>query len=192
MSISETRVTEILKAAHGAVVAAGLPQEFQGLAFEKAIELLAGTTAVSPSGTGTGLIDPIGGGDDKTLAKIAGKLGVSVDAVGEVFHVDGEALALGLATSKLSTVKATAVKEIALLVAAGRQGGGWDAEWTETGAIRPIVEAYGKLDGNFAATITGMADDFSFSGNAAGRKVKLKRKGFENATALVKRLAGED
>jgi hypothetical protein len=195
MPFSQEKVTDILRAAHEAVTAAGLPEELQRAGFEKAIDLLAGggssASPEAPDGA-AGPVDPPEGGDIRTLARIASKLGLSVETVGEVFHIEGEALALGLATSMFPAAKATAAQEITLLVAAGRQAGGWDAEWTATSEVRPIVDAYGKLDsGNYAGSITSMADDFSFSGSGVSRRLKVKRKGFENATALVKRLAGE-
>jgi 3-methyladenine DNA glycosylase AlkD len=41
-------------------------------------------------------------------------------------------------------------------------------------------------------TITEMDDVFSFSGLRASRKIKVRKKGMEDAAALVKKLAGED
>lgn len=70
------------------------------------------------------------------------------DAVSEVFHIENGELELSIGTAKLPAAKTAGAKRIALLVAAGRQAGGWDPEWTDVGEIRTIAERYGKYDGN--------------------------------------------
>lgn len=200
---ADNTVTEILRTAHESATAAGVPDELRAIAFEKAIELLAVqgglSSAAPPAPPPTGTGSESGGGAnggaaaaDKTLDKIAKKLQVTKAAVEEVFHIDGESLALSIGTSKLPAQKSAGTKMIALLLAAGRQAGGWDAEWTAASDIRTVCEAFGRLDGpNFAGTIKEMDDEFSFSGAKQSRKVKVKRKGFEDAAAHVKKLGGE-
>lgn len=194
-------VTEILRTAHESVTAAGVPDELRAIAFEKAIELLAvqgGLSSAAPpaspptdTGSGSGASSGAAAAD-KTLDKIAKKLQVTKAAVEEVFHIDGESLALSIGTSKLPAQKSAGTKTIALLLAAGRQAGGWDAEWTAASDIRAVCDGFGRLDGpNFAGTIKEMDDEFSFSGAKRSRKVKVKRKGFEDAAARVKEFGGE-
>lgn len=194
-------ITEILRTAHESVVAAEIPEKLQAVGLEKAVELLAVRQGLTPAAAPAtareataGKTKPPtpGSGEDRSLEKLAGALGVGVETVGEVFHIDGESLSLGIGTGQLPSASSPAVKEIALLIAGGRQLGGWDAEWTAASEIRPVAETYGKFDGNFAASLTDMEDEFSFNGSGSGRKVKLKRKGRENLTDLVKRLAGEE
>lgn len=195
---SDDTIKQILRTAHDSVVAAEIPEKLQAVALEKSIDLLAAQAGLAPVAAGApetpAKPKPLapGTGEDRSLEKIAGALGVGVETVGEVFHIDGEALSLGIATGQLPKAMAAAVKEIALLVAGGRQLGGWDAEWTAAAEIRPVADTYGKMDGNFAASLGSMQDEFSFSGDGASRKVKLKRKGRENLAVLVKRLAGEE
>jgi hypothetical protein len=198
---ADDTITKLLRTAYESVVAADVPEALQGRALEKSIELLAAREGLSHAGQpapGQGLKAASGNhapspteAQEKSLAKIAAVIGVDAETVDEVFHLEGDVLSLSVGTSKLAAANMVAVKEIALLIAGGRQIGGWDAEWTETALIRPVAEAYGKLDGNFARGLKEMDDQFSFSGSGAGRKLKLKRKGREDFAALVKRLAGE-
>lgn len=196
---ADDTITGILRTAHESVVAAAISEPLQAVALEKAIDLLAAREGLAPgppTPTTPGARVPVppvpGDTQDKSLDRIAAALGLGADTVGEVYHLDGDALSLSIGTAKLADANKGAAKEIALLIAGGRQLGGWDAEWTETSSIRPVAETYGKLDGNFATALTEMDDDFSFSGSGKSRKVKLKRKRRENLTALVKRLAGEE
>ncbi len=200
----DNTVTAILRTAYESVTAAGVPEELRAMAFEKAIELLAvqgGLSSAAPPAppapppTDTGSGSGASGGAaaaDKPLDKIAKKLQVTKTAVEKVFHIDGESLELSIGTSKLPARKLPGTKMIALLLAAGRQAGGWDAEWTAVSDIRAVCEAFGQLDGsNFAGTIREMDNVFNFSGARRSRKVKVNRKGFEDAGALVRELGGE-
>ncbi len=200
---ADNTVTEILRTAHESVTAAGVPDDLRAMAFEKALELLgvqgALSSAAPPTPPPTGTVSGSGasGGAaaaDKTFDKIAEKLKVTKTAVEKVFHIEGESLELSIGTSKLPKPKVPGTKMIALLLAAGRQAGGWDAEWTAVSDIRAVCEAFGRLDGsNFAGTIREMDNVFNFSGARRSRKVKVKvnREGFEDAGALVRELGGE-
>lgn len=65
-------------------------------------------------------------------------------------------------------------------------------DWTESKTIREAVEGYGKYNSpNFAAAISELEDDFSFSGKGLSRRVKVRRDGFKNAGTLVKQLLGK-
>lgn len=194
MAADET-ITEILRTAHESVNAAGIPEVLQSSALERAIDLVAmqhGLASVPttpaagpPSKQSSGTPPPAGATSEKSIARIAAQLDLSVETVEEVYHLDGD-------TGKLPSMNKAAVKEIALLIAGGRQAGGWDREWTTASEIRPVADTYGKFDGNFATALTEMEDELSFSGSGSGRKVKLKRKGKDDLVALVKRLAGEE
>jgi hypothetical protein len=198
MPLEQAEVEKLLAAARAAVDAAKIPDDLRSIAFTKALDLMAGAglaiaaPATPAPATPAAATLPPTGGPEKSLAKVAEKLVLPLEAVSEVFHIDGERLLLSVGTSKLESSSQAGAKQVTLLIAAGRQAGGWDDEWTATPAIRPVVESYGKFDGNYAKAIKAMDDDFSFSGSGAGRKLKVKRKGFENAAALIKKLAGED
>jgi hypothetical protein len=198
MSIDHKTAEEILRAAHEAVKGAKLPGSLEVPAFEKAVDLLAAQVglAVAPAAPPPDTGAPPGSedqGGEKSLAQVASTLKLKPDLVGEVFHIDKGELKLTPAASKFESAKSAATKEIALLVAAGRQAGGWDEDWTTTANIRQVCDDYGKYDtANFSTTILDMGDVFSFSGTGQSRKVKVNRKGKEQAAKLVKKLAGEE
>lgn len=124
---------------------------------------------------------------------MAAKLDLPADTLGEVFHVEGEELTIVLARSKFEETRTGATRQLALLIAAGRQAGGWDEQWTATSVIREVVDDFGRLDSaNFASTIREMQEVFSFSGNRQSLRVKVRRHGYDEATTLVRSLAGGD
>jgi hypothetical protein len=187
------RVVEVLKQARKAVDDSGVPADLRPAAFREAVHLLSsestpgGSTkapAVHSGGTGGGGIGGIVG-----LAALANKLGVSGEAIEEAYHNDSGDIKLIVGSAKLQGDKRAATKQIAVLIAAGRQGAGTDAGWTDSKVIREACGDLGKLDSpNFAATLNSMGDVFSFQGKGQNRKVKVSRAGFEKATALVNEL----
>ncbi len=192
MAIDQSKVSEILVAAREAVDAAGLPEELRAVAFEKAVVLLAGGP-VPPSGSAalSGETGAPHSGEAKTVETVAAKLGLPAETVGEVFHVENGELTIVLARSMFEETRAGATKQLALLIAAGRQAGGWDDQWTATPVIRSVVDEFGRLDPpNFASAIREMEDVFSFTGNRQNLRVKVRTHGFDEAAALVRALTG--
>jgi hypothetical protein len=201
-------VKQVLKRAIDAVNDAGIPDELKPVALEKAIDLYAGAGTNlggggggSGGGGGTSGGDGGGGGggggasavsDDLTaIQKIAAKLKVDPETVGEVFDHDGDGLRIVLGASKFDAARRAGTKQIALLFAAGRQGMGAQ-EWTPVKDVREVVRDYNRFDSaNFATTISQMDDVFLFKGNNAhSREVKVNRQGYEEAAALIKELTG--
>ncbi len=69
--------------------------DLRATAFQKAVEMLSGQVAAIPGGRGpallrTGKPQPIVGGDESLIAKIARKLAISADAIAEIYS-DGAA-----------------------------------------------------------------------------------------------------
>lgn len=198
---ADDTITSILRKAHESVDAAGLPESLKVAAFEKAVDLLAGTAvpaatpsqaSEAPEVAGAPKPPPSDGGT-KSLERVAAKLRLPLETVSEVFHIDGEKIALSIASSKLPSAKLTASKEIALLIAAARLAGGWDAEWTAAEEVRSVADDFGKFDQkNLAKALTDQGDYFGFQGKGEARKIKVNRKGLEEAAVLVRKLAGED
>jgi hypothetical protein len=187
------RVVKLLKEALKAVDSSGVPAELRPGAFREAIRLLSSdlvpsgqqrSPSVQPKRT-----EPDSDGTHEHLAALANRLGLSGDVVSEVYHFDAGDLKLIVAPSKLESDKASATKQIALLISAGRQGSGIDSAWTPSKVIRDACDEFGRLDSaNFAAVLGSMGDTFGFDGKGRGRKVKVNRSGFEQAGTLVKRL----
>ena len=87
---------------------------------------------------------------------------------------------------------ATATKEIALLVAGGRQAAGLEA-WTSWDEIRRWCGEFKKLDsGNFAKTMREMDDVFNTRKESERKlQVRLAKHGWERVADEIRRLGGE-
>ncbi len=189
-------VKDILKSAIKAVAEAEVPDDLREVAFAKAIDLLAGPDSGSITAAGT----RASAGPAPTTAEIAGspmdqiaaRLGMSSEAVREVFSEDDGLIDIAVSPRKLDSAKKEASKQIALLLASGRQAAGVE-DWTGFDVIRGKCEEFRKLDSsNFAKAVTEMDDEFSFQGSGKNRSVKVSRQGWLKAADLVKQLTGED
>lgn len=191
----------VLVAALKDVEEADVPDDLREIAFAKAFELRAGTVrsvpATSAGGTpGEAAAVPAthgrldGHGD--SLARVAQRLGISPETVAEVFDVHEGEIELIIPAGKLASRVATATKQIALLVAGGRQAAGIE-DWTSLDKIRDVCVYFRRIDsGNFAKTVREMDEVFNFR-NPSPRKiqVRLARPGWELVADEVRRLGGE-
>ncbi len=191
----ERSIADILRAAVAAVDEAGVPDDLRPAAFSKAADLLAG---VSPSpATATQRQTQAGGQqpathDGANLAeRVARKLGVSEDAIANVCEIDGDEVRLHFSHRHLPSTTKPAMRQIGLVTAALRQGTGLD-DYTPQRRLRDACEQYGVLDAaNFAAAITSLRGNLSFRGTGQGREVRVTPNGYNAASELVERLAGD-
>lgn len=192
---------EVLTEALKDVEEADVPEDLREIAFAKAFDLRAGTVRAVPS-TGAGGVAGEGGAVPTTrgqldaggdpLARIAQRLGINAETVAEVFDVHEGEVELIIPAGKLPTRVATATKEIALLVAGGRQAAGIE-DWTSLDKIRDVCAYFRRLDsGNFAKTVREMDDVFNFRVPSPRKiQVRLARTGWELVPNEVRRLGGE-
>jgi hypothetical protein len=180
-----SNIREVLVSALKDVDEAKIPEDLRELAFSKAVDLHSGTKATptlpasSPGG------EPAV--DGPALERIASKVSVSADALADVYHESSGEVELIVGVGKLSSKSASATKEIALLLAAGRQGAG--EEWTDLAMVRAVCEQYKKLDTkNFAAAMKEMEDVFTFTGGPRTRKVKMTRPAWDRAKSLIEKV----
>jgi hypothetical protein len=111
--------------------------------------------------------------------------------VDRVFEESGETIDLVIAPSKLAKPKKEATQQIALLIAAGRQGAGME-ERTTLDVIRTKCEEFKRLDPpNFSKAMNVLNDEFTFSGSGKTRSVKVSRPGWTKAAELVTQLTKE-
>jgi hypothetical protein len=191
-------VKAILAEAAKAVDDAKIPDSLRQSAFEKAVDLLAASKGAGEVGERT----PSGGGaaptpvtiiDDGTLlSKVATKLKVSPETVGEVLHEKDGRFDVIVPPAKLAAGKAPGMKQLALVVAAARQGAELD-DFTDMEHIRHFAVEFNKYDSaNFATDLKDLEDELRF--RKEGRKifVKLTRVGWERAAALIRQLGGEE
>ncbi|SRR6266508_605079 len=190
------KIEEILREAAAAVAAADVPEDLRSVAFGKAVDLIAGFPTASDTGANVERRprrqQRQAGSTGNPLEMISGKFEAEIDVIDEAFEVEDGVPQLTIPRSKLANAKKAATKQIALLVAAARQAAEVE-DWSESTMIRETVERYGKYNGpNFAAAVSELEDDFSFSGKGQSRRVKVRREGFKNAGTLVKQLLGKN
>jgi hypothetical protein len=183
------RVKDILKQAADLVAAADVPDDLRAAAFAKAVDLLAGrsvgATIVEPPADPDLNIDP-----DDLIQRIATKLNLDRELVDETFEVEDGQIRLTVARTKLNAAKTRGTKQIAVLLAAARQAAGLE-EKTKFDIIREVADDYGKYDSpNFAATLNELGDYFSISGPRGDRELKVRRAGYDEAAATIRRLQG--
>lgn len=198
--MNTNRAAAILKAAAEAVKESGVPANLRAPAFEKAVDLLSPGEAERADITDDKQTEDKRkrkhdeGAVDSTdlVPRIAAKLKVDQQLVEDVYAVDDGELKVVVAASKLEKTKAGATKQLALLVAAGRQGAGLET-WTQSDELREVAKDFGKFDvTNFGKQLRELDDPFNFTGSGTNIKVKVNRGGWEAATALVTKLAGGD
>jgi hypothetical protein len=187
------QVSDVLVNALQDVEKAKIPEDLREVAFKEAIRLREEGAPQSASNRAK-LAQPhstakVSGGDG-ALTKIATRFGVESGQVAEVFvERDGE-VRLAVGTRALSTGKAPATKEIALLIAGARQACEVE-EWTSVNVIRDWCKEYGRYDSaNFGSAIASMEDLFQFSGKGQKREVKLRQPAWEDAGDIIRRMVG--
>jgi hypothetical protein len=187
--------TNVLVEALRAIEEAGIPADLREIAFGKAIDLVA-RSAEPELLTGPEVTlkrEPPVGDDHGPMQRIAKKLKLDAGIVSHVYYVDpdGKNLEIVISASRLPAKFGPAIRELALLVAAGRQAAGIDTEWTSADEIRAVCEHFKRYDAaNFATHIQKMDDVFSIKGTPRKREVRMTMPAWEQATALVTRLAG--
>jgi hypothetical protein len=186
--VNTDEVTKILREAFDAVKAAELPTEVLGVAMGKAVDLIGGVPRPSQEEAKKEGGLKVDTGD--LLGKVAAKLGVARELVDDTYEVVDGDLVLSIPRPKLDAAKTKGTKQVALLVAAGRQAAGLE-EWTETKTIRAVADDYGKFDSpNFASSVAELGDSLKFVGTGAARKVKVRLVGFEEAGKLITKVLG--
>jgi AraC-like DNA-binding protein len=184
-------VDEAIKTAHHAVVEAGLPSEFQGAAFSQVLRhLLAATASPSsehPDRPARGaLVD-----EPSRLSRLAARVGVSESALADLFEVTDDSVTLHVSSARIPSAKSQATKDVALLVAAARQGSGADDGWTAAEHVREGLQNYKKYDtNNFSTYLKGVAEAFNFRGRGPSMELRLTQPGWEMAVNLITSLAG--
>jgi hypothetical protein len=191
MTTDRTTVEKILSEAREAVDGAKIPEDLRSLAFGKAINLLAGDIAPAARKTKTQDSDQgVGNGDDR-VAKIAKRMNVDENKLAYIYDLDSDDVSLVAQRSKLSSSKAEATREVALLYSAARQAGGYDQTHTPIALIKTRVEDMGVVDVNNFASHVKKTDGLSQRGQTPStREYKVTQHGFEEAAKIINRVAG--
>jgi hypothetical protein len=185
-------VKSILSGAVKAVTDAKVPDDLKSVAFEKAVDLLAGRIATgsvaapeTPIPVGTPA--PIAGSQ---LDRLVARLGLPHEVVEGVFAEGRDGLHVNVRPERLSRSKSAGARELAMLVAAMHQAE--SDEPTSVEEIRRVVEDYNRYDQpNFASSLAALKGPFLMSGSSRARTFKLTRPGWSEASKLVERLASQ-
>jgi hypothetical protein len=191
---------EVLVATLEDVSQADTPDALLQIAFSKTFDMHAGLSgpavqtvvaAGGPSAATRGALTTAEFVSGDLLAAIAAKAGTDRDTVAEVFDERNGELELIIGAGKLAASVSAGTKDIALLVAGGRQAAGIE-EWTSLDVVREVCAEFKKLDsGNFAKTIKAMTNEFNVRKESERKTVvRVSRPGWDAFSALVVRLAG--
>lgn len=193
-----TSPREVLIATLEDVAETDTPDDLRAIAFSKVFDLRSGSAAGTPSRSGavgsSGTATAASTAQSLTgdlLAAIAARVGTDRETVAEVFDQRNDDLELIIGAGKLPAQVAAGTKEIALLVAGGRQAAGVE-EWTALDVVRDVCADFKKLDsGNFSKTIRSMTDEFNVRKESERKTVvRVSRPGWDAFASLIKRLAG--
>lgn len=194
----------VLKRTVAALEEVQLDDEFRLLAFEKVFDLVTGEITLTGSAAGAAQPPspsfvpsptvPQGRQDDDgdILSKISARLKLDRAIVDEVYGVKDGELVLHMSPSKLDDTRSGGTKEIALVLAAGRQAAGIE-EWTSYAEIRQWCDHMNRLDAsNFAGTMAEMDSLLRTTGSPRKREVQLRATGWEEASKTVRKLVHGD
>jgi hypothetical protein len=179
-----------LKAGVQVIEEAQVPRDLQPIAFRHALETLGNGS--SPSETLTRADDKGGRTSVSLLGAIAGRLKLDLDIVTHIFEEEGEQIHLIVTKGKLPNAgsKAASMRDVALLLAAGRQAAGIE-DYTAASVIRRECEELNILDAsNFAVELGRLG--MRARGGPKSREVHASRHQLELAAELMLEIAGGD
>lgn len=184
----------MLKTALQAVEDANIPADLRAIAFTKAIDVLSGSDDTTTRSSRTGENGGGGGGggpvtESDRLKKLADALSVPHERI-EMLYVehDGD-LQVAADPAQLGNSTNKRAGSIGLLIAAGRQLGGWDEGPTSDAAIRSEIDRLGLYDStNYSKHMKELGAWFNVNGTSRSATYKLKFSGREYLKALAKEI----
>jgi hypothetical protein len=191
-------LSQAFKEVLAAIEEAQVPPELREVAFVRGLDHLLGGArpaqrGAAPPRPDSDAASPPGGDVSKPLVRIARRLHIDPAVASRVFDVDEEGVHVVVQRSKLSTSNKAAAQELTQLVAAARQAGGLDPEWTAVDEVRRVADKKGVVDTNFSKHVTALdGKGMRIRGPRGGREIKMNETGLEAAGQVAVRLAGEE
>lgn len=189
-------VSQILRHAHEAVVASGVPEPFQQIAFREAMRILAPSPTSARSAPGAGAAAPGGESTSDQPApnewiseaelynRVANHTDASKEKLELLVHLDEGVPHISIAGMKLGKSNAERTRTVAQVLAVVR-GFGLDEEATDLQVIRDECMRLKVYDaGNFSSYLSKLPG-FVISGSGANRKVRARGQGIQAFADLV-------
>lgn len=190
MISADDATADLLRRAQKVVDEAKVSDDLRAAAFAKAFDSLAAVDRAPVAAKANPESRPpsqSSGGD--IFDRISAKLQVDRDLVADIYYENDGDLGISVPSSRLARSTTAGARQLALLVAAGRQASGLDEQWTQSEQLREVCQYFGKFDtGNFGKTLASMDDVFQLKGKGVSREVRVKQPGFEQAADLVRSL----
>ena len=185
----------VAQAREAASVLSDDDKDLRPIAFELVLDHLLGNGGAQAEGAprATPSAGPTAEPVDSSLATeqqrtdaVARYFQIEPEQVPELFDMSGEEPLFVLHSSKLPKQTASAVRDLALLIAGARTAVGLE---TSTGDLRQTADAYGTLDSNFMTTLSNL-NNIAVLGkpSSPNRLVRMKVTGAEAARPLAQRL----
>jgi hypothetical protein len=196
--LTNAEIVDLLRQAAAAVQSAELPDDLRSVGFERALDAVGLARIPAASSAGTPALDspPSGGTGGYTdasmdlLTRIGRRLELSPEVVERIYDVDDGTVRLAIRRAMLREPdrKAAAMRDVALLLVAGRQAAG--EEQTALADVREECQALNVLDGpNFSSEVSKL--DFRLRGPRNDRTAKANRNHFEEAADVIRGILKE-
>ena len=169
-----------------------IPEPKQEIAFGAIFAFLAQGGTVSGPAAPEDQPGPAAADERATgLAGIAKALKVDEETASYLYDIDGRDLDLTIARDDLSSDRATAMREVALLVVAGRQAAGIDKDRTDSNQVRKQGVHLGVMAKNTFRQEMGALNPqvTSKPQGRSGRALKITRIGYDAAGRIAQRIA---
>jgi hypothetical protein len=172
--MNKEEAAEILREAVEVLDAASISPALQSAALSELIKLLAPTSSSEPSVVESSPSIPQGV-SAPSLTRLAQKVGLTLEVLGDLFVVEGNELQLAIPSRKLAETKKEGTVEVAVLVCVGRQGTGLDEEWTSVSEIRKWATEFSRYDDKHFGEHLQLADNLlTIVGKGTQRKFRVK------------------
>lgn len=172
-----------------------IPDHAYGLAFGAVFSYLAqGAPQQAETGDADQRLRHLGAASDgasEGLPAIADALGIDEGTVAYLFDIDGKDLDLTIRREQLPKDRLTAMREVALLVVAGRQAAGLDPDRTDSKHVRAQGAELNVMAKNSFRDEMGNLGPFVTSKPLGqyGRALKMTKGGYDETAKIVKRIA---
>jgi hypothetical protein len=171
-----------------------IPEPKQEIAFGAIFAFLAQGGTVSGPAAPEDQPGPAAADERATgLAGIAKALKVDEETASYLYDIDGRDLDLTISRDDLSSDRATAMREVALLVVAGRQAAGIDKDRTDSNQVRNQGVHLGVMAKNTFRQEMGALNPqvTSKPQGRSGRALKMTRIGYDAAGRIAQRIAAK-